>query len=519
VDQIEKILPLNTAQLRNLRNWDTSDWPSVTIPVVVECPHGMSRREMANGIGVLIERHEALRSRLRDGFQEVLSGKAVDLPMRVVSEGSDEEVDAHSWIESVPPDVTALKCLLVMSGGAVRSVKLSVSHVFVDALGARALASDLDRILRAGIPDSAPPRQASVFAQGVDDLEIKANTEHWKAMLADMPRSCTYSGVSRDAYEPVEHVVEVLSPDHENILAEACTKLKASAYAVMTAVMSSIVQAISGQCRQVLRSTYANRFSPADFGAIAQVAQAVFVPIDGARRDTFAERVEKITKSTLSTYHLGRYDANGLLDWLDRDEAGHGAAFQPAFEVNYVPSARDEDEIVTAYAETAESRTYRTRERIDPRAAKPDLVLSVTYEPGLVLLLSARRPVYNSVSISELMSVCVDSAVSFCANPHISVEAVSPPESRNIGERLLGHRSGVTVDVSAVQALVTSYPGIESCSLEMRSTEGPGPQLLARVRASRPVRAEDVLRTLRQKQPWMAGSVVPDQLVVTEFCS
>ncbi|MGH3373318.1 MAG: condensation domain-containing protein [Actinoallomurus sp.] len=517
--QIEKILPLNTAQLRNLRNWDTADWSSVTIPVVVECPQGISRREMAEGIGVLLERHEALRSRLREGVQEVLSRKAVDLPTRVVSEGSDEELEAHSWIESVPPDVAALKCLLVMSGGAVRLVKLSVSHVFVDALGARALASDLDKILRARVLDSALPCQAGVFAQGVDDPEIRANTERWKAMLADMPRSCTYSGVSRDAYEPVEHVVEVLSPDHENILAEACTELRASSYAVMAAVMSSIVQGISGHCRQVLRSTYANRFSPADFGAVAQVAQAVFVPIDGAGNDTFAERVEKIARSTLSTYHLGRYDANGLLDWLDSGEVGRSAAFQPAFEVNYVPSARDESEIVTAYAETAESRTYQTRERIDPRAAKPDLVLSVTYEPGLVLLLSARRPVYDSISISELMGVCIDSAMFFCANPHTPVEAVSPPESRNIGERLLGHRSGVTVDVPAVQALVTSYPGIESCSVEMRSTEGPGPQLLARVRASRPVHVEDVLRTLRQKQPWMAGSVVPDQLIVTELCS
>lgn len=76
------------------------------------------------------------------------------------------------------------------------------------------------------------------------------------------------------------------------------------------------------------------------------------------------------------------------------------------------------------------------------------------------------------------------------------------------GSLLVGHSSGVAVDIAMTCALVRSCDGVESCEVE------GGARLVAKISVRRPIDLADLVEELRAKQPWFAGSVVPDEFVV-----
>src|SRR2546430_17102537 len=82
-DDIEKRFALNTAQLRNLRNWAVEHWPGKTLVFAVRPPQPISVDVARQAIACLVRRHEATRSRLgRDPagmhVQEVLTPDAAE---------------------------------------------------------------------------------------------------------------------------------------------------------------------------------------------------------------------------------------------------------------------------------------------------------------------------------------------------------------------------------------------------------------------------------------------------------
>jgi hypothetical protein len=256
----------------------------------------------------------------------------------------------------------------------------------------------------------------------------------------------------------------------------------------------------------VFRSTYANRYTAADLGSVAQLAQAVYIPVPGTERDTFRDRVTCIAKATRPTYDRGIYDANALLDWLNQPDVAQGAVFQPAFELNYVPLPARERSLGTWEREAP--TTWQAEVRIDPPAAKADLAISVAHEPHPVLRLSARRPVNRERSAETLVADLLDVIRVLCENPDRVITDLRIAPFSSAGSLLVGHSSGVAVDVAMTCALVRSCDGVESCEVE------GGAPLVARISVRRPVDLADLVEELRAKQPWFAGSVVPDEFVV-----
>jgi hypothetical protein len=525
VSRIERRYPLNVAQLRNLRSWSPDERPTKVIAIMLPLAPSRTYEDSVRALHGLLARHEALRSRVvgidtECPFLEVLEpGEAAAQLAIDLVETSALAVDGaeSSRSEEIEPRRCAAHCTLFSHAGYVHAIKLSVSHVFTDAFGFQALLDDLKAIIHddpASIQES--PSQASLYARGPGDPRVRSNTEKWQQLLTDVPRSCTYSGSPREQFEMVEYVDRPLAAADIEYVKNASREVKASPYIVWSAIISSLVELIAGEPKQVFRSTYANRFTPSDYSAVAQLAQAVYLPIDGREGDSFRARARQVADVTLLTYEWGNYDAIGLLDWLNDVGRARGAIFQPAFELNYVPPAgRSGISDILGRPAPPEPRTFQSLMRIDPPSAKADLAVSVSYEPSALVRFSFRRPVSEVRTPMDLADDCFRLMRHLCADPDLIIRNVPIRPLVPAQSLCRGHHSGVAVDLAATRGLIESFPGVTRCSLEMRCDGADDAKLHAQVLTSAPVSHSAMLDELTRRQPWLAGSIVPDQVQIT----
>jgi hypothetical protein len=120
--------------------------------------------------------------------------------------------------------------------------------------------------------------------------------------------------------------------------------------------------------------------------------------------------------------------------------------------------------------------------------------------------------VYLQREVGALAEELVEAITMLCAEPDSPVTAVPAAPFPAVEGLLTGHHSGVAIDPASTTALVTSVPGVRSCLLDLTASN----RLLARVSATTPMSAADLLRAVRHRQPWWSGSVVPDDLVIAE---
>jgi hypothetical protein len=497
--------PLNTAQARNLRNWAAGDLPVKTLPVVITLARLATVATVAGALDELARRHEALRSRMvqdSDGaLWQVISAAPVELPCETL----DIEAASDAWtrVRMSPYDRSA-QVTLYLRDGAVAMVRLTVSHVFTDALGTQVLARELHRLIEGRPPPAARPPQPSSFAHDAADASVRRNTEHWRRCLADAPRSCTYSGARRAEYEDVQVVTQRLADADVARVTSGCRQLRVTPAALWAAATNVLVSGITGQQQQVFRATSANRFTRARLGAVAQLAQAIYVPVAGTELDTLRDRVDRISRLLWSAYAKGSYDVNAVLDDLNRPAVARGAVFQPAFELNYLPRPRGDDPMYRPMP----LGTIEVPVRVDPPSAKADLAIVVAHTPDPVVQLSARRPVRGQRDGAALIEDLLRVVRLICARPDHPVAAIPVEPFPAVGSLLPGHHSGVAIDPASTRGLIGSVPGVHPGHLEI-TADG---RLLAHVCVDRPLGTDALRATLRERQPWWSGSVVPDDV-------
>lgn len=367
--------------------------------------------------------HDALRSRLACDADGEFVQEVTDAAELVVDE---IESTAHVDPVPVPPEECAARARLHVRAGEVVLVELTVSHVFCDGMGRQVLARDLDRLLR-GDPPGENPGQARTYAYRPDDPRVRRNTDHWKRLLVDVPRSCTYTAVRRDEHEKVAVARIPLTDAELEPVATVCRSLRTTPNALWAAAASIVVSRICGQHRQVFRSTYANRFTRADLNAVAQLAQVVFLPVAGSATDSLRDRTRCVTSALVANHAMGMYDANDLLDWLNQPERSRGAMFQPAFEVTYVPRLDLQTDVLI---DPEPGPTLVEADvRVDPPSAKADLVVLVAHSPGPgpVLRVDARRPVGGHGDVMGLAQHLLRTVRLLAEEPDLLVTGVPVP--------------------------------------------------------------------------------------------
>jgi len=452
-------------------------------------PDGLGLAEVRGAVRALAARHEALRSRL-------VSGQDGTLRQEVAPE-VDPPVVAESTL-LVPPEEAAMRCSVRMAGSQPVAVVLAVSHVFCDAWGRQLLNHDLRRLL-AGDPLSPPSAQASAYARGPEHPRVVANTEFWQSRLAGVPRSCTYAAVARDEYEKAD-VARVPLPDELiRLLAAGGRALRVTPTALWAAAVSVLAGRASGQHRQVFRTTYANRCTRADQSVVTQLAQAVFVPVEGVATETLRERAVGIAASLVGSYDRGEHDVNGLLSWLNQAQRRHGVEFCPAFELNFVPRVHVE-------GTTPRPAAAEVDVRVDPPSAKADLVVTVANNPAPAVEVTARRPVRDQRPAARLAADCLTVVRLLCTEPDRRVADVPVAPFGAVETLVFGHRSGIGIDLDQTRRLIESVDGVESCTVALT----PDGRLRATVRSDRPPSA--LRSALYDRQPWLTATAVPDDL-------
>ncbi|MEU3457533.1 condensation domain-containing protein [Micromonospora sp. NPDC006766] len=498
------ILELNHAQRRNL--YQTPPEQVYTVTVSLDTPGGLPVRQVRDALVRLADVHEALRSRLidpnghpRHEVSTVARCEITVRPIRAMDEIPDITVTDPV---AVDPTEHAARAALYTWHGLVRHVMLTVSHLFADGMSQGVLHRDLSALLRGEpIADADRRRQVSDYADDRLGDVTRQNTEYWRTVLADAPRACTFSGAVRGT----EELLRVSRRTDRRVQAEVVEisrELCVSPFSVWAAALSAIVGVYTGQHRQVFRSVSANRFDDADAAAVANLAQPVYILVDGEPGDTLRRRAERVLEASLAAHTHGVFDSVALLEWLNEEDRHRGAVFRPAFDLNFLVH---DDGLLPPVGDDVQRR------RVTPERATADLAVQVQPGPITHVRVTAGEPVWAGRGPGDIAADLFETLRAFGDDPD-QVPDDLPVDPLGTAARLItGHRSGVAIDPEAQLALLTGVSRV--CAADWTTADGPdGLHVLARVATE--AGPDELMRAYTERQPWVSGAVVPDGIAV-----
>jgi hypothetical protein len=510
----KRFLPLNTAQTRNLRNLTAAELPYWRLTVVVECSCPLTPHEAKSAVIEVMARHEALRSRLRldpsgRTVQEVMSPSEAASVIRwlEVTETEFNADDSRFWREvAIDPWSHAFHVTAYVVDEAVTAIKLTAAHVFTDRIGIQIVEKELEALTSGGTLPESEPRQAGAYALSGSHPDVLRNTQYWRSVLSPAPRACTYAPVRREEVEEVA-CVELRLPDEllERVK-RAASGLRTTPNCIWIAASSVLAEGLSGQYRQVFKTTSANRVKPEDFTTVAQLAQVVFIPLEGTPDDTLRRRVDLATESAFAVFERGVYDANAILTHFNSGPGYGGMLFQPAFEWHYIPVSHK-----VGFKVDAEPRLFQETARIDLPSAQANLQISLSHEPDPVLQIRARRPIHGERAPDALLDDLLHALDLICTSPDASVRSVGITPLPSLGGLTTGHHSGAAISLPFTKALILGVPGVSACDLSV-DADGRLHACLTLAAGTDPARVKSEIRS---GQTWTHGTVVPDEYTVT----
>lgn len=507
---------LSPAQERILYGNPPDRLYTVTVDLV---PPGRPRlAEVSRALTRLQAAHDALRSRLvlaADGTASIETAAPDEASDRweIAVHPASGPAQAAGQAEAtvLDPCRHAARCDLHTAGERVERIVLTVSHLFADGFSTQILHNDLAALLREGaLPEPTVRRQASAYNDNPRlQRQAARNTDYWKHRLRTAPRACSYSGATRETHEEFHVVREVVPAERSEDVLAASLRLGVSPYVLWAAATSLLVGRCTGQDRHVFRSITANRQETADYGAVANLALPVHVALEGHADETLADRVRGVDEALSSAHARGLYDSVALLHWLDTADVREGAAFKPAFDINYL--FRDDSTFPDEEPPRSETRK---RLRLVPERASADLALHIFHGSRLLVQLTAGRPVWQERPVAQLASDLLDVAGRLCEDPDSRAPDLGVAPFRSAARMVTGHRSAVAIDPDAMEALLRRPPMV----VDGRAHFGTGPAgattVEATVTVDRPVDTAELLRRYTDLQRWTSGTVVPDALRV-----
>ena len=511
--EMTKWLPLNTAQSRIIRNFTPDELLNWRLTTVVEIVDSLTPDQAEAALVHLAARHEALRSRLSldpSGIivQEVLPPQDAKSVMRwhVVAETRFDASDQRFWQEDqMDPWSHAFHATTYVVDGAVSAIKLTVSHAFTDRMGIQIIENELRGITTGDVEPAPHPQQASAYALSPSHPEVVQNTKFWRDLLSMAPRACTYAPVPRKEVEAVPCVELRLLDDFLKQIDQAASKLRTTASCIWTAAISVVAEGLSGQHRQVFKTTTANRISPEDFTVVAELAQVIFIPLDGSPDDTLRRRVELATEASFAMFERGTYDANSVLDHFNVGPGFGGMLLHPAFEWHYIPITYH-----PGFTTGTEPRVFEEMTRIDMPSGRSDLQVSLAHDPDPVLEIRARRPISEERSPDSLLTDLLRTIELICASPDEPVKSAGISALPSRAHLTTGHHSGAAISLVATRMLILGITGVAACDLRISDTDG---RLHANLQLRAGTDRTRIMDEIRAAQMWAHGTAVPDEYV------
>ncbi|MGC0416881.1 hypothetical protein [Embleya sp. AB8] len=325
-------------------------------------PAGLRLDDVIGRLGVLMERHESLRSRYRPitGFpsvganvvQEVLPQGSV--PLTVVDWTPDDPVDFETTVRNARRTIdtrlvdhareSPIRSCLVSRRGTPTLLLIGVSHVAADARAIDLLAAELAGLLEASASGRATPppwtswhpADQAAYEQSPQGMLRNATALRRLRRQLDLAVPSMFGRPQPPATDPghprfvCARLESQAIPPALRVLSRRC---RTGTSAVLLAATAALTHALVGTERCTFALVLANRADPVAQYAITSLSQTTWVTLDPAGH-TFAELAASagaaIGDATRHGLHDPRAAAALLRDVGDR----RGVTFDPSCRFN-----------------------------------------------------------------------------------------------------------------------------------------------------------------------------------------
>ncbi|GAA3057702.1 condensation domain-containing protein [Actinokineospora globicatena] len=325
---------------RNVLRWLGTDGDrSDVLPVFVELAPEHTVAEVVGALGVLVARHEALRTTFvleDEPTQRVLVEGEVELQ---VHEAAGEDlvpfIGALVYQQlGVPFDVVnglPLRVLVITQGDVPAVVVLLFCHVAVDAAGAAIVGEQL-RALLAGRDDLAEERghqpldQAEWEQSEVGRRRTRSALKYWDTRLRQVPQAmCALP--PHPAGHPGNLERRMVSTAAASALRTIVGRTGASHSSVVLAASAALLGVRTATPDGVIVSICGNRFRSAWREYVGPLAQDALVPFTLDENATFDDVVRQVQTTTINAYRYAQFDSVELWEVIDAVSRERGTYF------------------------------------------------------------------------------------------------------------------------------------------------------------------------------------------------
>ncbi|MEV0969396.1 condensation domain-containing protein [Microtetraspora glauca] len=349
---------------------------------VLEVPRGARPASVAyvsRGIGLLVERHEALRTLVGPGACQDLRDRGV-LPVRIAAGADPDLVLAELSATAFDyADEWPLRVGLVTGGGPlhedeVTHVVLVFCHMAADGLGAEQVVRDLRLfLLRGGLPGDPPPQpldlarwQESVAGR----RQAAAAATHWEREYRRIPATM-FDLPSGAAERPPVRRAALSSPAIDLAAQRLAVRHGTSTSTVLLTAVSALVAEVTGHETVAVLPIVSNRFGRDTRTAVTTLSQeGLFVlgtggssggPVRTRPGAGFADLLAAARAAVLRAYRSGYHDPGDRERIVAETSRERGVPIHPYCcfnDMRFTERATDHDDELIRRAPSETSLTW-----------------------------------------------------------------------------------------------------------------------------------------------------------------
>jgi hypothetical protein len=305
----------------------------MNLGVLVECTRPTTLGGLRDAVKALVERHEALRTRIslhEDGSYRQVVYATGAIPVRTYRSITwDQSLSVLRELKSSPFTVFEwpLRIAVITADDAVAGVVLCLFHVMTDGWGCDVLSRDLNELLRA-TPDQRramvensrrpliQPREHAAAQRGTDRGKSDLRAERfWASQFARFPND-RFPVPLRDPETPRFPKITMESAAAGRALSEAASRYSTTAAVVLISALSVLLSAVSGLEAVTFRLFSANRPSESSRNSIGSFAQEVPVAVEVGDLP-FREIMRGVWHASLGAYRVGERDPRRIAKLTD----------------------------------------------------------------------------------------------------------------------------------------------------------------------------------------------------------
>lgn len=475
--------PLTYAQ-RNVFDWMGWEGRGAVFPRYADLPAGHTVDEVLDAVGVLVSRHEGLRTVYQPddaggGTQLVSQAGHIDVLLLELGSAAAERTQITD-----PPGQFEhgrdfpVRMAVTLDGGVPIRAVFEFSHVTADLIAAGIVMDELVELVAtpqrgAAPPVWQPPDQAEYEQTPEAKRRMARTLDYWRTQIQETP-ACMLSVPARTPGPSEFRLARMCSEPTTEALRAISARTRITPATILVTATATLLSWWTDTDLVVLDALYSNRGLPRMRNFIASITQSALVPF--APASSFHETLRDTHAAMFNAYRYAYFDATAVASMVDsigvergcprhRDliindmSTGPGAVFGP--ESGVQPGRT---EVYCGYPTTAVDPVRLSILQIEPIA-----VLDLTHDI---------RHVTNEEAEALLRSL--DRLLCTAADRDIDLAALGD----TVGLQRVERGEGWTkvgpawIDVATSAALLREATGDPSAQIFVRTESGAAPTLV-----------------------------------------